>query len=218
MAFGHLQRDPNVSNVSVRVPFPFHLSFIASSMDPSQSLNQALGSHLTPTLSARSTFHDGAFRLTDSPPTLLDSNGSATRPTQPVAGPSRSPIHEYAVPLNDSPATNALKRKQTDGATAMSNSQLGKRRREGQDVAEFDSDSVHGSKHWTEEEKTKLFTWLMDVGEDEHWNALRSTKNSCFREVCILVMLRYSVRSWSTVVCHGSLWREENISSSQRLL
>jgi hypothetical protein len=155
-------------------------------MDPLQSLNQALGSHLTPTLSTRSTFHDGTFRMTDSPPTILDSNGSGVRPTQPVAGPSRSPIHEYTVPLtNDSPATNALKRKHTDGANAMSNSQLGKRRRDGQDVAEFDSDSVHGSKHWTEEEKTKLFHWLMDPSEDEHWNSLRSTKNSCFREVCI---------------------------------
>ncbi|KAF8558205.1 hypothetical protein OG21DRAFT_1595586 [Imleria badia] len=170
MAFGHLQRDPNVSNVS--------------------SLNQALGSHLTPTLSARSTFHDGAFRLTDSPPTILDSNGSGARPTQPVAGPSRSPIHEYTVPLtNDSPATNALKRKHTDGANAntMTNSQLGKRRRDGQDVTEFDGDSVHGSKHWTEEEKTKLFTWLMDTSEDEHWNSLRSTKNSCFRECAMEV-------------------------------
>lgn len=155
-------------------------------MDPLQSLNQALGSHLTPTLSARSTFHDGTFGMTDSPPTILDSNGSGARPAQPVAGPSRSPIHEYTVPLtNDSPATNVLKRKHTDGANAISNSQMGKRRREGQDVAEFDSDSVHGSKHWTEEEKTKLFTWLMDPSEDEHWNSLRSTKNSCFREVFI---------------------------------
>lgn len=163
-------------------------------MDPSQSLNQALGSHLTPTLNARTSFHDGTFRLTDSPPAILDSNGTGARPTQPVAGPSRSPIHEYTVPLaNDSPAPNALKRKQTDGANSISNSQLGKRRREGQDVTEFDSDSVHGSKHWTEEEKTKLFTWLMDPGEDEHWNALRSTKNSCFREVRIggVVMLLF---------------------------
>ncbi|KAG8213083.1 hypothetical protein J3R82DRAFT_11478 [Butyriboletus roseoflavus] len=80
------------------------------------------------------------------------------------------------------PAANALKRKHTDGANAMSNGQLGKRRREGEDTAEFDSDPVHGSKHWTEEEKSKLFTWLMDPTEDEHWNSLRSTKNSCFRE------------------------------------
>lgn len=175
-------------------------------MDPLQSLNQALGSHLTPTLSARSTFHDGAFRLTDSPPTILDSNGSGARPTQPVPGPSRSPIHEYTVPLtNDSPATNALKRKHADGANAnaMSNSQLSKRRRDGQDVTEFDGDSVHGSKHWTEEEKTKLFTWLMDTSEDEHWNSLRSTKNSCFREVCIsdAAILRSLMVD---LVCHGS--------------
>lgn len=41
-----------------------------------------------------------------------------------------------------------------------------------------------GAKHWSDEEKTKLFNWLMGVGQEEHWNALRATKNSCLREVC----------------------------------
>ncbi|KAG9315246.1 hypothetical protein JVU11DRAFT_4380 [Chiua virens] len=157
MAFGHLQRDPNVSNVS--------------------SLDRALGSHL----SARPTFHDG-FRMTDSPPTMLDSTGGSTRPTQPVAGPSHSP-HEFTLPLtNDGQSTNTLKRKRIGAAHTTSANQLGKRRREVEDGGDFDGDSVHGSKHWTEEEKTKLFTWLMDQNEDEHWNSLRSAKNSCFRE------------------------------------
>ncbi|EEB86856.1 hypothetical protein MPER_16037, partial [Moniliophthora perniciosa FA553] len=39
-----------------------------------------------------------------------------------------------------------------------------------------------GAKHWTDEEKTKLFTWLMGTGQDEHWASLRSAKNSCLRE------------------------------------
>jgi hypothetical protein len=156
-----------------------------SSIHLSQSLNQALGSHLTPTLSSRPTFHEGTYRLTDSPPTIIDPNGTA-RSTQAVAGSSHSPIHEFTVPLtNDGPATNGLKRKHTDSVNPMANGQVGKRRREGEEMGDFDSDSVHGSKHWTEEEKTKLFTWLMGPGEDEHWNALRTTKNSCFREVCI---------------------------------
>ncbi|KAF8842052.1 hypothetical protein BDN67DRAFT_979817 [Paxillus ammoniavirescens] len=166
MTFGHLQRDPTVQT---------------------SSLNQALGSHLTPTLSSRPTFHEGAYRLTDSPPTIIDPNGTA-RSTQAVAGASHSPIHEFTVPLtNDSPVTNALKRKHTDSVNTMSNGQVGKRRREGEEMGDFDSDSVHGSKHWTEEEKTKLFTWLMGPGEDEHWNALRTTKNSCFRECAVEV-------------------------------
>ncbi|KAF9237605.1 hypothetical protein BU15DRAFT_88618 [Melanogaster broomeanus] len=166
MAFGHLQRDQTL---------------------PTSSLNQALGSHLTPTLSSRATFHEAAYRLTDSPPTIIDANGTA-RSTQAVAGPSHSPMHEFAVPLtNESPATNALKRKHTDGVNPITNGQLGKRRREGEEVGDFDADSVHGSKHWTEDEKTKLFTWLMGQGEDEHWNALRTAKNSCFRECAVEV-------------------------------
>lgn len=67
---------------------------------------------------------------------------------------------------------------------ANGNPQPGKRRREGDDP--FDTDAAHGSKHWTDDEKTKLFDWLMGPSEDEHWNALRATKNSCLREVCIL--------------------------------
>lgn len=51
----------------------------------------------------------------------------------------------------------------------------------------FDIDgSAQGAKHWTDEEKTRLFTWLMGQGQDEHWSSLRATKNSCLREVCDL--------------------------------
>lgn len=60
-----------------------------------------------------------------------------------------------------------------------------KRQREADDLNDsFEGDgNGQGSKHWTDEEKTKLFTWLMGNGQDEHWNALRATKNSCLREV-----------------------------------
>ncbi|KAG1831991.1 hypothetical protein DFJ58DRAFT_848085 [Suillus subalutaceus] len=174
MAFGHLQRDPNlqtnVSNVS--------------------SLNQALGSHLNPTISGRPQFHDGgAYRLSDSPPTILDSNG-APRSAQPIPGSSHtSPIHEFSVlPTNETQTTSVPKRKQTDGLAPSGSSQSGKRRREGDDMGDpFDTDAAHGSKHWTDDEKTKLFNWLMGSGEDNHWNALRATKNSCLRECAIEV-------------------------------
>ena len=52
----------------------------------------------------------------------------------------------------------------------------------------FDIDgTAQGAKHWTDEEKTRLFTWLMGQGQDEHWNSLRATKNSCLREVCDII-------------------------------
>lgn len=47
----------------------------------------------------------------------------------------------------------------------------------------FDDPGGQGAKHWTDDEKTKLFKWLMGPGQDEHWNSLRATKNSCLREV-----------------------------------
>ncbi|KIY71681.1 hypothetical protein CYLTODRAFT_435084 [Cylindrobasidium torrendii FP15055 ss-10] len=44
-----------------------------------------------------------------------------------------------------------------------------------------------GAKHWSDEEKTRLFNWLMGPGQDDHWNALRATKNSCLRDCSIQV-------------------------------
>jgi len=79
-----------------------------------------------------------------------------------------------------------MKRKQVDGTM---NAQTQKRRREtagggGDEGDSYDMDgNVQGAKHWTDEEKTKLFTWLMGPGQEEHWNSLRATKNSCLREV-----------------------------------
>lgn len=73
-----------------------------------------------------------------------------------------------------------LKRKQAEAANGAMAAQ--KRRREGDDT-DYDGELGAGSKHWTDEEKSKLFTWLMGQGNDEHWNALRATKNSCLRDV-----------------------------------
>jgi hypothetical protein len=83
--------------------------------------------------------------------------------------------------LNYSPSS-ATKRKQTDGLSVIGG--IPKRRREEEGAEGFDPDAAaQGAKHWTDEEKTKLFNWLMAPGQDEHWNSLRATKNSCLREV-----------------------------------
>jgi len=178
MSFGHLQRDTGMQN----------------SVSNVSSLNQALGPHLTPTLSSRVPFPDGQYRLSDSPSSgpILDASNVAQRSAaaQNVTGPSHSPIHEFSLPLNnDSPIpgpVGPLKRKQTGESSVGANGQLGKRRRETGDAGDvgdaFETDPVHGSKHWTEDEKSKLFNWLMGPGQDDHWNALRATKNSCLRE------------------------------------
>lgn len=163
MAFGHIQRDPTLTNSVTNV----------------SSLNQALGSHLTPGLNSRPTFHEGSYRLTDSPPTLIDANRNA-RSNQVVASSPHQAMHDFTVSLsNDSPGA---KRKHVDGSNPLSNTHMGKRRRDMEDMGDFDNDPAHGSKHWTEDEKTELFKWLMADGEDDHWNALRTAKNSCFRK------------------------------------
>lgn len=75
-------------------------------------------------------------------------------------------------------ASAALKRKQTEhemgGAT--------KRRRDGDENID-DGDGGPGAKHWSEEEKTKLFHWIMGPDQDDHWNSLRAAKNSALRDV-----------------------------------
>ena len=86
-----------------------------------------------------------------------------------------------------------MKRKQVDGSM---NNQTQKRRRDttgaGDEGDSYDIDgNVQGAKHWTDDEKSKLFTWLMGVGQEDHWNSLRATKNSCLREVCPQVLFNY---------------------------
>ena len=78
----------------------------------------------------------------------------------------------------------SLKRKPTSDAP-MALQQQQKRRRDTDDsTTNTDAyDAAQGAKHWTDDEKTKLFNWLMGPGQDEHWNAMRATKNSCLRDV-----------------------------------
>ncbi|KAG6909966.1 hypothetical protein DXG01_014235 [Tephrocybe rancida] len=106
----------------------------------------------------------------------LDSNGSnGPQQTHPGAPPSHSPLFT----VTTGHTSPGLKRKQVD--TTM-NTQVLKRRRD-EDGDSFDLDGTgQGAKHWTDEEKSKLFNWLMGAGQDEHWNSLRATKNSCLRE------------------------------------
>ncbi|KAG6332468.1 hypothetical protein ID866_6624 [Astraeus odoratus] len=165
MPYAHIARDPTL---------PASVSAVSS------TLNQALGSHLTPgPLGSRAAFHESSYRLTDSPPTLIDANGNA----RTVAGSPHQAMHDFTVSLtNEGPAANGVKRKHNDGTNPLSNAQMGKRRREVEDLGDYDNDPANGSKHWTEEEKTELFQWLMGDGQDDHWNALRTAKNSCFRK------------------------------------
>ena len=97
------------------------------------------------------------------------------------------------------------------------NGQLLKRRK---DVDEdgFDDSGGQGAKHWTDEEKTKLFRWLMGPNSDDHWNALRATKNSCLRDVLPIIHLLFSILSDTRLVRRKGLRQEKILPSAQRLL
>ncbi|KAJ3913826.1 hypothetical protein F5877DRAFT_51616 [Lentinula edodes] len=131
------------------------------------SLNQALGhGHIG---SAFSRAHNQDYRVSPSPPVHPQQNG------QPAQQPKESYL-AYGVP-----SASQVKRKHiADGVLNQTNN---KRRRDVEDAADsFDDPGGQGAKHWTDEEKSKLFKWLMGPGQDDHWNSLRATKNSCLRE------------------------------------
>ncbi|KAJ4480048.1 hypothetical protein J3R30DRAFT_3288344 [Lentinula aciculospora] len=158
MQYGHLgmgeRRDSGMDNGSTsHVP----------------SLNQALGHNHGHIGSAFSRAHAQDYRVSPSPPVHSQQNG------QPAQQPKENYLG-YSVP-----SASQVKRKHlTDGVLSQTNS---KRRREAEDAVDsFDDPGGQGAKHWTDEEKSKLFKWLMGPGQDDHWNSLRATKNSCLRE------------------------------------
>ncbi|KIM39959.1 hypothetical protein M413DRAFT_37326, partial [Hebeloma cylindrosporum] len=131
-------------------------------------LGQALGAHL-PAYNRTTDYRHPS----NSPPTISQ---------QPHAAPSSSLAYSVQQPAATSPA---MKRKQVDPIASTN-----KRRREtGADEGDsYDIDgNQQGAKHWTDEEKSRLFNWLMGPGQEDHWNALRATKNSCLRECAVEV-------------------------------
>lgn len=42
-----------------------------------------------------------------------------------------------------------------------------------------------GAKHWTDEEKSRLFHWMLS--DDERWEAFGSKMNTIFREVGVFL-------------------------------
>lgn len=93
-----------------------------------------------------------------------------------------------------------------------------KRRRDHDDNDSYDLDPAsQGAKHWTDDEKSKLFTWLMGPANDDHWNALRATKNSCLREVCFLP-LPVLILTRLPPVRRPRFWQQKDLPGPQRLL
>ncbi len=84
-------------------------------------------------------------------------------------------------------ASASGKRKQPDSATPDAS---GKKRRQraatvvgedGEEGQDLDVGPNGGAKHWTDEEKSRFFTWMLS--SDVHWDAFRTRMNTVFREV-----------------------------------
>ncbi|KAJ8520177.1 hypothetical protein ONZ45_g2988 [Pleurotus djamor] len=161
MQYGHMsseRRDTNLSNLDSNVSTPFQSH---------QGLGHALG--LPHGVPARPSYHDNTYPISPPP------NGG---PSQPHPGSS----HGLAYPVPSGQTSPGLKRKPIDGM-GVGVGQIPKRRRDADDTDQYDADGTgQGAKHWTDDEKTKLFTYLMGRGQDEHWQSLKATKNSCLRE------------------------------------
>ncbi|KAF8199629.1 hypothetical protein BJ912DRAFT_658803 [Pholiota molesta] len=110
-----------------------------------------------------------------------DYRPASNSPPQP---PAHSPL---AFAVQGAAASPALKRKQPDNP-ALAHTLKRRRDTQQDDPDAYDLDAAaQGAKHWTDDEKSRLFNWLMGPGQEDHWNALRATKNSCLRECAIEV-------------------------------
>ena len=119
-------------------------------------------------------------------------------------------------PVDRQPAPSSSKRKQLESPYTQTAGK--KRRADGYDDDPDDPEvgedgGAGGARHWTDEEKTKLFDWLMGPNEDEHFDALRTKKNTCFRDVSPFFFLVSLTPPDVVSVCFGCLWCSQNLPS-----
>ncbi|KAA1467546.1 hypothetical protein DENSPDRAFT_926695 [Dentipellis sp. KUC8613] len=154
-------------------------------VDPSgQSLVQALDPHLG--LDSRQHYHS---HYAPPPPHVLQPEHTQPHHTDHLFYPGP---HDLPGQTVDRQQAQPQKRKQLETGY---NGNAGKKRRQAdtsfepedtEDGEGGDGDGgASGARHWTDDEKTKLFNWLMGPGEDEHFDALRTKKNTCFRECAL---------------------------------
>jgi hypothetical protein len=109
-------------------------------------------------------------------------------PPVPPGGPPLYPPpshHQSIVDGVHGPSRQSPPKRRGDGENG-SGGASGKRHRTVTEV-EDDQDETEGpnggAKHWTEDEKDRLFRWLLSAENDEHFHDLKATKNSCLRNV-----------------------------------
>ncbi|KAF7327469.1 hypothetical protein MKEN_00325300 [Mycena kentingensis (nom. inval.)] len=178
------RRDMPLPDNSSSTPFQSHQSIGQALGPPHGHMNVQQGqtTYSRPPAPPPDGYH-GRIAPSQSPPTSHPSNAmsfgvntnGAAQP-QPPQGAGPGP----------SSASAAAKRKQPQAPQeTLLNGNAPKRRRE--DEGGDDDSGGAGAKHWTDEEKTSLFKWLMAPENDDHWNSLRAAKNSCLRDCALEV-------------------------------
>jgi hypothetical protein len=156
-AFGHPHGPPTTTSLLPSAPFQYRLS------------------SSPPLLNAAPVADAGAIGGHNH-----SANGVALLPAPSHPHPhshSHSHPHPHSHSLSGSGSTS--KRKDVDGAPPSISRK--RKRPEGADPA--DEGPNGGPKHWTDDEKTRLFNWVMGPGRDLQFNSLRASKNGCLREV-----------------------------------
>ncbi|KAI0711892.1 hypothetical protein C8T65DRAFT_718005 [Cerioporus squamosus] len=101
-------------------------------------------------------------------PSILTGNSSAS-----VNGKRKHPD-------SATPDASGKKRRQRAAGGSASASAAGAGGEDGEEAQDLEVGPNGGAKHWTEEEKTRFFTWMLT--SDEHWDAFRTRMNTVFRE------------------------------------
>ncbi|KAI0749556.1 hypothetical protein C8Q80DRAFT_1100892 [Daedaleopsis nitida] len=81
-------------------------------------------------------------------------------------------------PDSGTPDASGRKRRQRAVTASVAGAAAGAE--DGEEVQDMDVGPNGGAKHWTEEEKTRFFRWMLT--SDEHWDAFRTRMNTVFRE------------------------------------
>jgi hypothetical protein len=183
-------------------------------------LDQALDPHLSQVgLDSRSHYHSHYT----GPHIITPDHAGAAHHTDHMSfytAPHEMPVQ----PVNRQPTASSSKRKQLESQYTQG---TGKKRRsdvydDDADDPEVGEDGASGARHWTDEEKTKLFNWLMGSNEDEHFDALRTKKNTCFRDVSHLICaedIPFFPSSYSCCIVRiGCIRCSQDLPSGQGLL
>ncbi|EIN04028.1 hypothetical protein PUNSTDRAFT_108871 [Punctularia strigosozonata HHB-11173 SS5] len=122
------------------------------------------------------------YRLSSSPPLLNAASEQQQQQQQGIADPSGVALLQVAqsASSSSSSAQQHQHKRKDDQAGASVAIPRKRRRHEGADPS--DEGPNGGPKHWTDEEKTRLFRWVMGPGRDLQFNSLRASKNGCLRE------------------------------------